>query len=169
MYGNPIGNFINDFIFSLKYTLLGIFLPYSFASLVINYKNHRTEILKLKKQIPKSTENKFIDFRDDKGKIRFSLRANDLLMLESTDNYVSVFYLNKEKVQRKLLRNTLKNLEEEFKNKKILRCHRSFMVNTNNIEFIQREGKKMAIHIKQVEQTIPVSIKYSSLFFEFLS
>lgn len=169
LYGNPIGNFVNDLGFSLKYTLLSIWLPYSFAILIVYYKNQREEIESLKTNANKPNEKRLIVFKDENGKIKFSVVANDLLLLESTDNYVSVFYILQNKVQRKLLRNTLKNLEEMLKENAIIRCHRSFMVNPANVEFMQKEGKKLNIKIKHFEQSIPVSEKYSSPFLDFLS
>lgn len=169
LYGNPIGNFFNDFVYSLKYTLLGIFLPYSFASLIIYYKNQRVEIKQLKYKISQPTEKRLIAFKDENEKIKFSVLGKDLLMLESTDNYVSVHYILDNKVQRKLLRNTLKNLEESLKEKSIIRCHRSFMVNLQNVEFVQKEGKKLNLKVKLMGNGIPVSQKYSPLFLEFLS
>lgn len=169
LYGNPIGNFFNDFIFSLKYTLLGICLPYSFAILIIYYKNQRAEIKTLQNKISKPAEKRLLVFKDENEKIKFSVLAKDVLLLESTDNYVSVFYILENKVQRKLLRNTLKNLEEMLKENSIIRCHRSFMINTQNVDFVQKDGKKIIIKIKQLDKSIPVSQKYSSLFIDHLS
>jgi len=169
LYGNPIGNFINDLGFSLKYTLLSIWLPYSFAILIVYYKNQRDEIESLKTNANKPTEKRLIVFRDENGKIKFSVLASDLLLIESTDNYVSIFYILQNKLQRKLLRNTLKNLEEMLKENAIIRCHRSFMVNPSNVEFMQKDGKKLNIKIKHFDKSIPVSEKYSTPFIDFLS
>ena len=169
LYGNPLGNFGNDFVFSLKYTLLGTCLPYSFALLIIYYKNQRAEILELKNKVNQPTEKQLLSFKDEYGKIKFSLKSTDLLLLESTDNYVSVYFLSGGKVQRKLVRNTLKNMENALKDYGIIRCHRSYMVNTRNIEFAQKNGKKLLIQLKEMEKDIPVSEKYSPLFFDFLS
>ena len=169
MYGNPLGNFVNDFVFSLKYTLLGICLPYSFALLIIYYKNQRAEIRQLKDKINMPAEKHLISFKDEYGKIKFSLQASDILLLESTDNYVSVYFLSGSKLQRKLIRNTLKNLENTLKDNAVIRCHRSFMVNTRNIELVQKKGKKLLIKIKEMERYVPVSEKYSPLFIDFLS
>ncbi len=169
LYGNPIGNFINDLGFSLKYTLLSIWLPYSFAILIVYYKNQRDEIKSLKTNANKPAEKRLIVFKDDNGKIKFSVLANDVLLIESTDNYVSVFYILQNKVQRKLLRNTLKNLEEMLKENAIIRCHRSFMVNPANVEFMQKDSKKLTIKIRHFDKSIPVSEKYSSPFLDFLS
>ena len=169
LYGNPIGNFRNDLGFSLKYTLMSIWIPYSFAILIVYFKEHRTEIESLKSNANKPAEKRLIIFKDDNGKIKFSVLPKDLLLLESTDNYVSVFYILGNKVQRKLLRNTLKNMEEMLKENSIVRCHRSFMVNPANVEFMQKESKKFNIKIKHIDKSIPVSDKYSSRFLNFLT
>ncbi len=169
LYGNPIGNFFNDFIYSIKYTLLGICLPYTFTVLIIYYKNQRAEIKELQIKVSQPIKKQMIAFRDENGKIKFSVLSKDLLLLESTDNYVSVFFVLDNKVQRKLLRNTLKNIEESLKETSTIRCHRSFMVNTQNVEFVQKEGKKLILKIKLFEKNIPVSQKYSSLFLDLLS
>jgi hypothetical protein len=169
LYGNPIGNFINDLIYSFKYTLLGTCLPYSFAILIIYYKNQRTQIKQLQIKISQPAEKRLIAFKDENGKIKFSALAKDILMLESTDNYVSVHYVLENKVQRKLLRNTLKNLDQLLKDNSIIRSHRSFMVNLENVEFVQQNGKKLNVKVKLMEKIIPVSQKYSSLFLEYLS
>jgi hypothetical protein len=169
LYGNPIGNFANDFLYSIKYTLLGTCLPYSFTILIIYYKNQRAEIKELQTKVSKPVAKRLIAFKDENDKIKFSVLSKDLLLLESTDNYVSVFFVLENKVQRKLLRNTLKNIEESLKESSTIRCHRSFMVNTQNVEFVQKEGKKLIIKVKLYEKNIPVSQKYSSLFLDFLS
>ena len=169
LYGNPIGNFVNDLLFSIKYTLLGICIPYSFALLIIYYKNQRAEIKDLQERISQPAAKKLLAFKDENDKIKFSVLAKDLLLLESTDNYVSVFYILENKVKRELLRNTMKNLEELLEKSSVIRCHRSFMVNSENIEFVKRDGKKLQLKIRLIDKTIPVSEKYSSLFLEFLS
>ena len=169
LYGNPIGNFMNDLVFSLKYTLMSIWLPYSFAILIVYYKNQRAEIESLKSNANKPIEKRLIIFKDENGKIKFSVLAKDLLLLESTDNYVSVFYNLENKVQRKLLRNTLKNMEEMLKENNIVRCHRSFMVNPANVNFMQKEGKKLNLKLNHFDKPVPVSEKYSSPFLNFLT
>ncbi|WP_163323951.1 LytR/AlgR family response regulator transcription factor [Draconibacterium mangrovi] len=169
LYGNPIGNFINDFLFSLKYTVLGIMIPYSFALLLIYYKKHIEEIEQLQNKLSGTDKNQLLTFTDEKGKPRFSVRSKDFLYIESTDNYVTVNFILEGKLQRKLLRNTLKNMESQLGSESILRCHRSFIVNTQNVDFVQKENKKLSLHLNSSEVTIPVSEKYSPLLLTVLS
>jgi hypothetical protein len=42
-------------------------------------------------------------------------------------------------------------------------------VNLQNVEFVQKEGKKLNVKVKLMGNSIPVSQKYSPLFLEFLS
>ncbi|KJF41968.1 hypothetical protein LH29_22025 [Draconibacterium sediminis] len=169
LYGNPIGNFINDFLFSLKYTVLGIMIPYSFALLLIYYKKHIEEIEQLQNKLSGTDKNQLLTFTDEKGKPRFSIRSKDFLYIESTDNYVTVNFILEGKLQRKLLRNTMKNIESQLGSESILRCHRSFMVNTQNVDFVQKENKKLSLHLNSSEVIIPVSEKYSPLLLTVLS
>ena len=55
-----------------------------------------------------------IPFYDDKGILKFSVKKENLLYLESAENYVNICYLNKGKVSKYLLRDTLKKIEENF-------------------------------------------------------
>lgn len=169
MYGNPIGNFMYDLGFALRHTLPGILIPYSFGILVIHYKNHRKEIKQLQDKIAQPTEKQLIAIKDENQKVKFSVQSTDILVLESTDNYVTVYFLSEGQLQRELVRNTMKKMEDQLAETKIMRCHRSFMVNTSNIEMVKNEGKKLKLKLRSFENFVPVSEKYSSLFSGFLS
>ncbi len=161
LYGNPLGNFMNDFIFSIKYTLLGICVPYSFALLIIYYRKQQVKIRTMSDQMQTPIQNQLIAFKDEYGKVKFSLALEDILLLESTDNYVTVYFKAGEKTERQLLRNSLKKLEHTFSDYGIARCHRSFMINLAKIEMIRKQGKKLQLKLKNLERDIPVSEKYS--------
>lgn len=86
-----------------------------------------------------------------------SLRLNDFFFAEAQDNYSLLFYKEKNTPTKKLLRLTLKNLESQFNNQFIIRCHRSYLVNVKAILKISgnANGYKLAVQDNQVE--IPVS------------
>ena len=90
----------------------------------------------------------------------FKIRPKDLILLESSDNYVCIYYLDKEKVQKKLLRSTLTKLEEQIDLPAIFRCHRSFMVNLHQIKQVKGNSRGLQLDLLDLEQTIPVSRKY---------
>ncbi len=80
-----------------------------------------------------------IAFYDDKGILKLSVKKENLLYLESAENYVSICYINKDKVSKYLLRDTLKKIEETFSGTEIIRCHRSYMVNFEKVKVIRRD------------------------------
>lgn len=164
LYGNPIGNFVNDFIFSIRYTVLGIILPYSFALMFIYYKNQRAEIDSLRKTTNTPSNENLLKFKDEKGRTKFSVLISNLLYLEGADNYVYIFYAENGKIKRAVLRNSLKNLEANLKQEAIVRCHRSYMVNSRKIESVSKSGKRIYLTLSDTNETLPVSGKYENLF-----
>ncbi len=92
-----------------------------------------------------------------------------MLYLESTDNYVVVFYTSNGVVKKELLRNSLKKLENVFGDLPLKRCHRSYMVNLNNLSLVKKSGQKMILSLSNTSETIPVSKTYQKEFNEFLN
>jgi hypothetical protein len=160
---------LNDQIFfpdilkaSIQNTALVIILPYSTLWLYFSWREKKEQLEYLSQQpIPNDSNKNMIAFHDEKGGLRISVKTENLLYLEAADNYVNIFYLNKEKVFRFMLRNTLKQLEEKFKNTEVIRCHRSFMVNFDKIKVIKKEkdGLQLEFDVPMVSN-IPVSKSY---------
>ena len=115
---------------SIQNTSLLLLLPYSVSWLYFSWKDKNLAIARMVQgQAVSDTSKKMVPFTDEKGVLRFSVKMENLLYLEASDNYVSIYYLNQQNVNRFMLRNTLKNIEEEINSKDLERCHRSYMVN----------------------------------------
>jgi DNA-binding LytR/AlgR family response regulator len=102
-----------------------------------------------------------IPFYDDKSILKFSVKKENLIYLESTENYINICYLNNGKITKYLLRDTMKKMEEKFAGTDIIRCHRSYMVNFEKVKVIRKEkdGLKLDFDDPQVSD-IPVSRTY---------
>jgi DNA-binding LytR/AlgR family response regulator len=125
---------------SVQNTALLLLLPYSVLWLYFSWKDKKSTIDEMAlSQAPADLSKAMVPFADEKGVMRFSVKMTNLLYIEASDNYVSIFYLNKEKVARFMLRNSLKNLEESMKGTEVVRCHRRFMVNCDKVKVIRRE------------------------------
>jgi hypothetical protein len=147
---------------SSRNTALVLLLPYSVSWLYFSWKDKKEQIERLAEgQTLLSTTRNMIPFYDDKGILKFSVKKENLLYLESAENYVSICYLNKDKVSKYLLRDTLKKIEEAFAGSEIIRCHRSYMVNFEKVKVIRRdrEGLKLGFDNPLVGD-IPVSKTY---------
>jgi hypothetical protein len=150
---------------SVQNTALVLLLPYSALWLFFSWREKKQQLDLLTQGVqPASTDStkNMIPFQDEKGVLRFSVKNENLLYLEAADNYVNVYYLNKEKVNSFMLRNSLKNMEELFKGSEIIRCHRSYMVNFDKIKVIRKDkdGLKLEFDLSQILD-IPVSKSYA--------
>jgi hypothetical protein len=147
---------------SSRNTALVLLLPYSVMWLYFSWKekNELIERMADPQSFPSNTRN-MIPFYDDKGVLKFSVKKENLMYLESAENYVSICYINKDKVSKYLLRDTLKKIEGTFTGTEIIRCHRSYMVNFEKVKVIRRDrdGLKLGFDNPLVAD-IPVSKTY---------
>jgi hypothetical protein len=147
---------------SARNTSLVLLLPYSILWLYFSWKDKNEQIGRLAdiQSFSSSTRN-MIPFYDDKGILKFSVKNENLLYLESAENYINICYLNKGKVSKYLLRDTLKKIEEDFSGTEIVRCHRSYIVNFDKVKVIRKDkdGLKLELDNPSVID-IPVSKTY---------
>lgn len=155
---------------SMKYTLPGIIIPYSLALSLISLIINRDRLSKLLNETGKVIfAHELLDFPDEKGVVRFSVASDHILYLEAADNYVIVYYLSDNKPVKHLLRSSMKNMEKLFSCFPVKRCHRSFMVNLQKIEFAEHGKSAGLIKISGVERQIPVSRKFFPEFRPYLN
>lgn len=147
---------------SIQNTALLLLLPYSVSWLYFSWKEKNLEIAEMAHtQVTPDLSKMLIPFMDEKGVLRFSVKLENLLYLEASDNYVSIYYLNNGKVTRFMLRNTLKNLEEELKGTELVRCHRSFIVNCDKVKVIRREKDGVFLELDHpASVNLPVTKTY---------
>jgi hypothetical protein len=147
---------------SSRNTAMVLLLPYSVLWLYFSWKDKKEQIEQLadSHHSSDSTRN-MLAFYDDKGILKFSIKKENLLYLESAENYVNICYLNHGKVSKYLLRDTLKKIEENFAGTEIVRCHRSYMVNFEKVKVIRKDkdGLKLEFDNPSVLD-IPVSKTY---------
>jgi DNA-binding LytR/AlgR family response regulator len=147
---------------SSRNTALVLLLPYSISWLYFSWQDKKEQIDRLADvQAFSSNTRNMIPFYDDKGVLKFSIKKENLLYIESAENYVNVCYLNKNKVSKYLLRDTLKKIEENFKGTDIIRCHRSYMVNFDKVKVIKKDKDGLRLELDNPSVIdIPVSKTY---------
>lgn len=162
---NPEGGVIQVMKNAVRNTALILLIPYVISLLYFSMQEKNAMLKKLKAIQEYEYDHPqpaSFSFYDERGELRLSIKRDNLLYLESADNYVYVWYLNKGKVTKFLLRNTLKVMEDFMKETNVLRCHRSYMVNFDQVSIIRREKGLIFVEfgIEGVEE-IPVSKTYS--------
>lgn len=91
------------------------------------------------------------------------LSIHDLLYLESMQNYVAVHYLKEEKATKEIVRNTMKEMENQLQDTPMFRCHRSFIVNTGLIKKVVGNAQGLRLTLNGLSNDeIPVSRNYIS-------
>jgi DNA-binding LytR/AlgR family response regulator len=87
-----------------------------------------------------------------------TLQIADLLYIEAVGNYVKVYQIRDEQVRNDMLRSTSKQIEDELAEfSMIIRCHRAFIVNLQQVERIISKSGSMQLLIKHSHDYIPVS------------
>ena len=160
-------DFMEIFRQSTVNTALVLLLPYASSWLYFSWKEKSLLLANIEQEKAVSYHSKTLAaFPDEKGDLKISIALDNLLYIESADNYVTIFYLNKSKQSRFLLRNSLKWLEENLTNDTpLVRCHRSYIVNMDKVKVLKKikGGIVLELDIEGIPD-IPVSKTYSQFF-----
>ena len=110
---------------------------------------------------PSPPAGKIINFFDEKDELQLSLRLDNIYFIESAENYVNIYYRNKENTERFTLRSSLKKQQEKLEKFGFIRCHRSYLVNFYNILLLRKDkdGPYLDFGVINLPQ-IPVSKTY---------
>ncbi len=118
----------------------------------------------IQKKIEKFEEdilNKSIEFVLENGSENFSLLIGEIVFFKSADNYVEIVHKEGEIFKKKLIRNTLKNIEIQIKQySNFIRIHRTSIVNVHFIERLDRDSNNQWLNLKGFEEKLPVSRQY---------
>lgn len=96
-------------------------------------------------------------FIAENEKETLSIKDAHLLYIESMDNYCQFVYLDDLKLKKQILRGTLKRFEAQNRSDKIRKCHRSFIVNLNNVVHIDGNAQGYNLYFNHENITVPVS------------
>jgi DNA-binding LytR/AlgR family response regulator len=101
-------------------------------------------------------EDKLI-FSSDKNDIALQVDASDVIFIQSDGNYVEINYINQDKLQKKLIRNRIKAIEEQLPQAIFFRCHNRYMVNTKRITNVTGNARGLYLNLENTKAVIPVS------------
>lgn len=120
-------------------------------------RNNTTE--KEEKKVPSS---KPIEFDSENKNEYLRLFAEQLVLIKSASNYVEIYYKEADKLQKKLIRNTLKSTEQLLsKHPEIIRCHRSYMVNKKHVRILKQGSDGLIIELFDYPNEVHVSRQYA--------
>lgn len=157
MYAFSIGTLIYGGMSILLVTIIlrNIMLKKSLSN-AMQANAELAKIYDLKHPAPSAEHAHHITLRSDTSET-IDLRLTDLVYIESSHNYSTVFWKTETGLEKKILRIYLKNLEVQLNNSFIIRCHRSYIVNINAITHVTGNTNGYKLSLEGTEMTIPVS------------
>ena len=136
-------------------TLIGAFLTQMRLQ-----KRYAEEAARLSKQVhpPAPVSHAPVVLAGDNQNETLRLDAAQILYLSAADNYVQVFYLENAAVKNRILRGTLKKMEDALSGfPRFFRCHRTYIVNLDKVTGVSGNAQGYRLHLDGVEATVPVS------------
>lgn len=162
--GGKERDFMQLFQKSFVNTSLVLLLPYSISILFFSWKE-KNRLLKAQEgddsTIPTHKKN-LIGFQDEKGELKISIMLENLVLIESADNYATIHYINKDKLNTFLIRNSLKWIEDNLtKDTSLVRCHRSYIINLDKVRVFKKTKNGIFMELEAPDTPdIPVSKTY---------
>ncbi len=145
--------------------ILILLIPYVISYIYFIWQERVGELKAIRKRLEEdenALQKAYIQICDEKGKMQLSVRREKLIVIESADNYVCVWYLNGDQPKRVMVRTTLKQIASQLADTHVLRCHRSYMVNLDHIKVLRREKEGIFVEfgIEGIPD-IPISKTYA--------
>lgn len=140
-------------------------IPYAIFSLIAANRSKAEEIAALKLSQtpgePDTAADRVIPFYDYSGVLRLSLSVDNIYYIASQDNYVEIRYVHDGKLCNYLMRCRTTRLEKQLEGTPLIRCHRSYIVNMENVAIFKREGARAFLVLSHPDaKKIPVSKSY---------
>jgi DNA-binding LytR/AlgR family response regulator len=143
----------NPYAYTIDYFAKAIYLPAAltvFPILAIG----RWSFGKYKE---KQLEKDKIEIRGAGNFEGLRLQWKDLIYIQSSDNYVEIFFKEGEKLKTQLIRNKLSTIEELLP--ELIRTHRSFLINPVHFNQWKTGNRKLYIRLSEGIE-VPVSKTY---------
>jgi len=113
------------------------------------------------KQFTESYSNKHIEIISENDSDNFRIQVSEIVYVKSADNYVEIGYHDEGAVKKRMIRNTLRNIEQQlvdFNN--FTRTHRSSLVNIQYIDKLNKNFNTYWLSLNNTKETVPVSRQY---------
>jgi len=152
-------NFLNFFWNVLVHTFIIAVVPVVILVFWLEkffYKKHfrianatSEKIRSLESKIP---ENNFFEFDN------FRIALDALYYIKSEGNYSTFFYMSEGEVRKKMIRISLKDVEDKFDSQnQFVRCHKSYIVNLEKIQKVEGNARRYNFLLDEQGMVVPVS------------
>jgi DNA-binding LytR/AlgR family response regulator len=159
---------VNEFLLNLKHTSLVVVLPYFLGILLLHVQEQLEVVQELTVKITKSARNNDnVTINDEKGKAAMNIAVRNIVYFKSEDNYILLYHKQDQELKKELIRTNLKKLEQELDLPNLIRIHRSYMINSQNLISAVKTAKGYKVKMDDnVAHHLPVSTTYQKAFEE---
>lgn len=164
----PTGYFPVIFIIDLFATLTIGIVPLTFITILIqnsalkrNLNNSDEMNRALSARAKNETGDPLLITLNGSSKESLTVKPADIIYMEASGNYVNIHYLQDNKATSKLLRTTIRQMEEEIQDQPaLIRSHRAFIININQITRVSGNAQGYKLSLADITDEVPVSRTY---------
>ena len=156
-------------------TSLILLIPYIVCITAFTLQDRNLRLRQIEDDYDKAIQQRaatkgLISFYDERNELQLSVTKDNLLYIESADNYIYIWYMKSNLPKKLMLRNTLKRTAELLADTNVMRCHRGYMVNMEQVKVLRREKDSFYLELGiEGVKDIPVSKTYGDAVLKWLS
>ncbi len=158
---------IDGFLFYQGVTLLVGIMPVVFSTFLVYHRRlelmvKQAEGLNSSLSLHQKSTSSITHIPSQNKSEQVSVEIDHLLTAKSVENYVEFYSMKAEKVEKEIVRNTLKNIEEALSSSShVQKCHRSYLVNLRKVKHFSGNAQGLTLNFgDQIDLTVPVSRAY---------
>ena len=143
--------------YALKYLFFTLIFPYVILDMSLVIHDYRRKLMNPEVHAPNRMR-----FYDSQHNLKLVLMPQSVLYIAAEENYVTIYYEEREKVREYLLRSSMKALDELCQENGLVRCHRSYYINPTHVKVLRKDkdGIMYAELNNDELRDIPVSKTY---------
>lgn len=162
LYLDVMKEYVQDIFLTLIYPYLIITL-----SVIVKDRGEELTALQFQTQEQSADTNLYTRFYDANNNQKLSLITTSILYIAAQENYLRIYYVDNDKVTNYLLRNQMKNIEEYCQSQGLVRCHRSYFINSTRIQLLKKE--KEGVIYAELNAPEPIKIPVTRKYYDSLA
>ena len=161
---NTFNEKLKEYSVTLTHTGLIIIAPYLIALWYLHLR-YKMSLLNDKIQTISVDDKRLISITDENGNLKMAIKPDKLIYVKSAGNYLELFYLNTGELTKEVIRGSIKEFESKITKRKILRTHRSYIVNLEYLSSFKKTRKGFDLTLDYIpNEIIPISSTYKQTF-----
>lgn len=129
------GGWFQSLSHCLKYSYLTLCYPIAITIMLKAIFGYRKKIA----MGGESNMESMVKLYDEHKRLKLTIAPINILYVRAESNYVSINYIESNKVKEYLLRSSMKSIEETLSGYGMTRCHRSYLVNPKHVSILGKD------------------------------